>query len=220
MTASFWGTLALNLSFIFYLFVYVPQLVYNRKGEGLGALSLWMHLILTSAYVLDLLYGFLNHYPWQYRLVSCVGLALMLIQHLQLMHFIFKQKKHVSVLVYGLGFMCAGAWVMYECLLNHACPLERLFLLGFISRILFLGYTMPQLIKNRSLQSARGISLYFVLLSLMIACLDTTAAWCLNWGWPNRWGSPLSMVLMLGLLYQIKTYDKRTIFDRSIVQDR
>ena len=78
------GQISLNLSFLMYMFLYLPQLIHNQKQTNLAELSKWMHLTLYLGYSLDLVYGFGNNLPWQYRTVSAIGWVLLTIQHFQL----------------------------------------------------------------------------------------------------------------------------------------
>ena len=204
MTSLLLGQLTLNLSFVLYLFVYLPQIIHNHKKKQLHALSLGMHFILFSAYLLDLMYGFLNHYPWQYKLVSCVGVFLMLVQHVQLAVFLWKKNDFLWFGVCFLALFVATIVILLGFMFVDFFRAEVCWVLGWCSRVFFLSYIIPQLIKNIKLNSASAVSLYFVFLSLILSCLDTLSAWCLDWGWPNKLGSPISILLMGFLLYQIK----------------
>lgn len=206
MTLTFYGMLSLNVSFVLYLLVYFPQIRHNRTLTHIQSLSTGMHVLLFSGYVLDLLYGFLSHYPWQYRMVSCVGVGLLLLQHIQLIHFFWKKKAFILVGAYLLGLILTIIGVTYVFLNASYCSPKLIVFFGYSSRALFLSYTVPQLVKNRTLKSAVAMSTSFVILSFMIASLDTMSAWCLDWSWPNKVGSPISMMLTSCLLYQIKKY--------------
>ena len=206
MTLTFYGMLSLNVSFVLYLLVYFPQVRHNRTLTHIQSLSTGMHTLLYSGYVLDLLYGFLSHYPWQYRMVSCVGVGLLSLQHIQLIHFFLNKKAFISAGSYFLGSILVIIGVTYVFLNASYCSSQLIVFMGYSSRVMFLSYTLPQLVKNNTLKSAVAMSTSFVILSLMIASLDTISAWCLDWSWPNKVGSPISMILTCCLLYQIKKY--------------
>ena len=206
MTLTFYGMLSLNVSFVLYLLVYFPQVRHNRTLAHIQSLSTGMHVLLFSGYILDLLYGFLSHYPWQYKMVSCVGVVLLLIQHMQLIHLFWKRRAFIRVGFYLLGLMFAIMGGAYVLLNTEVFVSDQIVFFGLFSRGFFLSYTVPQFLKNKALNSAVALSTSFVILSLAIACLDTISAWALDWGWPNKIGSPISILLTSCLLYQIKKY--------------
>lgn len=80
------GNAVLNLAFILYLIHYFPQLLTNRKNSNLEHLSLHFHGMLSVCYFSDLAYGLGMNMPWQYRCVSMIGSACLLIQHGQLLN--------------------------------------------------------------------------------------------------------------------------------------
>ena len=202
------GTISLNSSFVLYLLVYLPQIFHNRKSHHLSSLSMGMHLILYSSYCLDLMYGFSSNLQWQYKTVSVVSLTLLIIQHLQITWH-YQAEKKWSLFNFNLIFiLMALAGVVYFFTANQANLSEQTTqTIGYMSRIGFLLYTLPQIMKNRALKSANAISVKFIYLSLILSLLDMTSACCLDWGWPNKLGSPLTMSLMLIMLMQMKKYN-------------
>ena len=85
MNLHFIGNIALNISLFFYLTHYLPQLYRNATEGKMKGLSLGFHHLLLASYLFDLIYGFGMKMPWQYKMVTLIGLACMLIQHWQLM---------------------------------------------------------------------------------------------------------------------------------------
>lgn len=201
------GTICLNIAFVLYLLVYLPQIIHNRHSKYIANLSLNMHFILYIGYILDLFYGFSSHLQWQYRAVSMVGLTLLTVQHLQITHYFWTNRNQVIVNVNLLFLFSSGMSIFYFFVVEDSvCSEQTTLLIGYMSRICFLLYTLPQIIKNKTLKSANAISIQFIYLNLTLAVLDLIAAWCLNWGWPNKLGSPIMVCLMLIMLLQMKKY--------------
>lgn len=207
ITTAMVGVISLNISFLLYLLVYVPQIIHNRKPHHIANLSMGMHFILYSSYGLDLLYGFFSDLQWQYKTVSIVNLSVLTIQHLQLTYHYQTQKNWMSFYSSLLLLSMAGIGIVYFTSITHNELSEQTTqTLGYLSRIGFLIYALPQLLKNRALKSAQAISTPFIYLSLTLSLLDMISAWCLDWGWPNKLGAPLTITLMLIMLLQMKTY--------------
>lgn len=201
ITSDIIGKISLNVSFFLYLMVYVPQILHNRQKKNLADLSIWLHVFLFSSYFFDLFYGFASHLPWQYKTVSIVGLCLVSIQHLQLTHLYWQQKNQR----YWVGLSLV--WLVYLVLTSAFFvfrPKDALvvFLMGVAARGCGFVYCIPQIIKNRKTGASHAISVYYLYINLTLTFLDTLSAWLLNWGWPNRIASPLSMGLMLIMIYQ------------------
>src|SRR3990167_9795020 len=84
MTNESVGYITLNLSFILYLIFFVPQLFHNARHSRIQQLSLGMHYVFCTAYLMDLAYGFGRDMQWQYKTVTIVGLASLTVQHFQI----------------------------------------------------------------------------------------------------------------------------------------
>ncbi len=209
MTAAMLGAMALNCTFIVYVGVYLPQILHNRAEDHIVNLSPSMHLLLYAGYLFDLLYGFSQGLPWQYKTVSVVGLTLMLVQHLQLTRSLIKRRKQRLVYLYWL--VLAGsmlAIVYFFTVIGGLLALKTSLALGYLSRLCFLLYTLPQIIKNNALKLANALSVSYLYLSLLLTVLDMIAAWCLHWGWPNKLGDPVSLLMLSILLWQMKHYQR------------
>lgn len=197
------GNISLNISFVLYLVVYLPQIRHNQTSKHLEQLNLNLHFILILSFMLDLMYGVLKPLPWQYQAVSVVGLILLTIQHLQLIHFYQLKKRHMlSLTLICLCGLLAGFFLFKDSL---RAPLVILSI-GYLSRLGFLTYTLPQIIQNYRRKSASALSLTFLKLSLFLSILDLISAWCLSWGWPNQLGTPIMLILTLTLLWQKAHY--------------
>lgn len=201
------GNLTLNLAFMLYLVVYVPQIRHNNNKHHLAELSISLHMIIMTSFVFDLIYSVLKPLPWQYRAVSLVALTTLSIQQIQLMR-LAQQCGHIKLLT-TLGLFALSLVLMltgfFYCGTTHYSS-NTIVLIGWISRIGFLIYTLPQIIQNHRLNSAKALSTVFLSLSLFLSLLDLTSAWCLDWGWPNKLGTPLTISLTLMLLWQKKRY--------------
>lgn len=209
---SWIGSVSLNLSFVLYLVVYIPQILHNQKITNLAQLSLCLHYLLLFSYAFDLLYGFSSHLPWQYKTVSVVGLFLVTVQHIQLIIYFTKKRLLFFVKLGGLVLLLTGisiAWffMMMQAQLSSSSTLIS----GVIARACGLIYCFPQIIKNKRSKTAHAISLKFVYLNLTVAFLDSISAWVLDWGWPNKLAAPINILLMLVLMYQTKRYKQQPI---------
>jgi uncharacterized protein with PQ loop repeat len=202
LTAAQIGAFSLNISFVLYLVVYLPQIIHNRKEKYIQDLSIMMHINLYFGYFFDLFYGFAHALPWQYKTVSIVGLSLLMLQNLQLMHYAwFKSKQTLYI---TLAILLISLMVFGYVLSGPKLTATTIDVLGYISRLCFISYLLPQLLKNHRLQSAYAISPIFVLLNLILAVLDLISSWCLHWGWPNQLGAPITLMMMLILWRQVR----------------
>lgn len=196
------GTLSLNLSFYLYLCGYLPQVLHNYRHKHLRALSLGLHFSLYLAYSLDLLYGFLQHLPWQYKTVSFVGYTLLTAQHVQLMSVFWQDRRFYP----WCGLFCfliitLGTLVIY-CVHFPTYTSSSIARIGYISRGLFFVYLIPQLLKHKT--HLQAISLTYLRLSLVLAILDGLSAWCLDWGWANRLAPPVTISLLCCMIRRSK----------------
>jgi uncharacterized protein with PQ loop repeat len=207
MISTLVGTISLNISFVLYLVIYWPQIIHNRKPHHLSGLSGCMHYILYSSYCLDLIYGFSRDLQWQYKTVSTMGLLLLTTQHLQITRYYQSQKKWLQF-TFSLFFTGFIAIVLGYFFIENQANLSKYITqtTGYLARIGFLIYTLPQILKNRTRQSANSISILFLWSSLTLSLLDMISAWCLDWGWPNKLGAPIAMSLVVIMLLQIKKY--------------
>jgi uncharacterized protein with PQ loop repeat len=204
------GSISLNISFILYLILYIPQIIHNQKSANIAQLSLSLHLLLYSSYLFDLCYGFSNQLPWQYKTVSIIGLLLVSIQHIQLTQFFIMNQRRLlaklSIAFLILNFM--GLYYFFK-VEQGSLPYQTTLILGTAARIFGLRYCLPQIIKNKTLKSANALSVQFLCLNLTLALLDTISSWCLNWGWPNKLAAPITIAMMTIMLTQIKKYNYR-----------
>jgi len=200
------GTISLNLSFVLYLILYFPQIIHNRNPQSIQQLSLMMHLLLYVSYCLDLVYGFSSQLPWQYNVVSFVGIGLITTQHVQIIIDLKRrhQPVHMNYLII-IFLLILFSLLCFFSFMHARIDTQITAAIGYLSRLLFVIYIIPQLIKNNAMQSAQAISVYSIYLNLTLACLDTISAWSLNWGWPNKLSAPLIGLLMLTLLMQTRS---------------
>lgn len=223
------GTLSLNSAFLLYCIYYIPQLFHNRYPKHLSQLSWGMHGMLFTAYICDLFYGYAMGFPWQYRVISWVGLICLMIQHLQLIKYLFfktsqfnqaNQANQANQVYYTVckrySLVLANALLILSILIfiniffskyisnSQGITPAMQDVLGYIARGCFIGYAFPQILKVRATKNYAGLSVYFIILNLVIAILDTISAWCLQWGWPNQLGSMLMLCMMGYLLYCVK----------------
>lgn len=201
------GKISLYFSTALYLIYLLPQLFHNAKGLHIKKLSLYTHSILFFAYILDLLYAFGRSMPWQYKLVSCVGLLCLVVQHFQFLYF----SKHLEDLdqkvLKLLSFVFIFCLGLSLYLFLEGYLTKTLFIsLGFLSQLGWFTYALPQIYKNYKFKNAEGLSIYFILFILLLAFCDSLSAWLLDWDLPNKIGSPISFCIKLILLFQFFKY--------------
>ena len=203
ITALHAGAFTLNVSFILYLLVYLPQIIHNRTKKNLENLSGGMHFSLFCGYLLDLFYGFSKYLPWQYKTVSIVGVFLLLIQHVQLIYH-HKQKKQLYILTWNILILFAAIILsgIFFTELHGKCSPATTSILGYTARFFFLIYLIPQLVKNKRTQTAQAVSQHMIYLSLILCICDSVSAWCLDWGWPNKIAAPFTLTFLFVLLKQ------------------
>lgn len=205
---NFLGNVSLNLSSFLYLILLIPQVIHNRKGKNISGLSLWLHFLLFTSYSLDLVYGIADDMPLQYRVVSVVGLILVITQHFQLLKFHIKQRYYLLIKV-GFLFLVTHVFLSYyffSKLFSIGLTHNTILMLGVIARGCEIVYCIPQIFKNRAAQAANAVSLYFICLNIMLAVLDTIAAWCLDWELPNKVVGPINMMIMFIIIFQYIRY--------------
>ena len=189
------GLFSLNISFLLHLILYIPQVLHNRRAEHIKHLSINMHLILFFCYFLDIFYGVASKMQWQYRTVSIVGFTLLIIQYTQIIYYltvngnIHNRRIHTVILA-----SCIYCVYHFFVNLNSTISISTTLIAGYISKILFIISVLPQIIKNWQVQNKSAISIYFIMLNITIACLDTITAWTLNWEWPNKLTSPIMIL--------------------------
>lgn len=201
------GQISLNLSFLLYLFLYLPQVIHNQKQASLEGLSIKMHMTLYLAYCLDLLYGFGTQLPWQYLTVSSIGWLLLTIQHVQFIRH-FKQQQHNvwQIIFYALLF--ALSILLAYGISQRPFSTEQMPYCGYLAQIGFVMAFVPQILKSHRLQSAQALSILFILLNFFLAVLDSMSAWQLGWSWPNKIGALLGILLTTVLMLQYRIYQK------------
>lgn len=202
------GNVSLNLCSFLYLILLVPQVIHNQKAENIAGLSLWLHFLLYISYSTDMVYGIADEMPLQYRVVSIVGLLLVMMQHIQLVKFHIKKRMYFLINL-CLSFIILHAVLYYyffSKLAHGMVSSDTILILGIVARGCEIIYCVPQIFKNRLAKSAGAVSKYFIYVNLLLSILDTLSAWCLDWEWPNKVVAPLSICVMLVILLQYQKY--------------
>lgn len=206
MTAHLIGEITLSISSIVYFIWFLPQLWMNFKRKNTDGLSLWMHGLLLLGYSADLLYGFGRHMEWQYRAVTIVGLLCLFVQHLQFARY-GMHSKAIKINFIALTVMVLIVFiyaVINFTVLHHG---KRYYdIAGFISDVCWMIYLFPQIVKNFRQKSTEGLSISFVVLSIVISLLDMTSTFALHWDWPSVVSSSVTLFKKLILVLQVFYY--------------
>jgi uncharacterized protein with PQ loop repeat len=203
------GTITLNIATVLYLIHLFPQVVHNQVKQKTASLSLGMHSLLLWAYCCDFVYAFGRGMPWQYKLVTIIGLILLAVQHSQLFSQRKTEKNFILAFIFTSGLaliiMIAGGWG----LVKHYITETQLITFQVVSQIGWLTYALPQLFKNWQLKTTEGLSKNYIYISISIALCDSVSAWCLNWDWPIKIGSPTLLLVKFIILLQFYFYAVR-----------
>ncbi len=196
------GEISLNISLILYLVFYLPQLLRNRDSNALNQLSIYFHALLMLAASTDLLYGFGTIDQWQYRMVSITTFTCVIWQHKQLLQHYKNNKAQIKLHIILLALVCWWLTIIY--MLLHKDIGHNFFVaMGWVERVAYSCYGIPQIIKQMRNHSAIAISAAYLYMTLATAALDTTSAWCLGWPAPSIFGAPLALLINITLLIQI-----------------
>lgn len=181
---------------ILYLIMYFPQLIHNKNGR-LVDLSLHFHNLLVFYYITDLIYGFGLLMPWQYRLVSIIGLICLIIQHIQLRR-IHHNNRYFIYSTYGLCLFGIFGFIS----VLHQFPRNFFIDLGYVSQAVALFYRFPQIYKNIGSVAALSLSMGYLTLTFFCAMCDNVSAWFLHWPTPSKLGAIIGILLSGTLIIQ------------------
>ena len=205
------GEVALNISFVLYFFFYVPQIIHNFRSNKIGHLSLGFHALLFISATADLYYGFGRITQWQYQVVSVVMFVCLLIQHIQLCKHVdsFRHGRLIMWMLSGLIVLMLG--LLWVTLLHSTSHLFLFVTMGWVERLGYWLYVIPQLMKNIKSNSADAISPVFLIIAIVTAICDTISAWCFAWGPSSLYGAPVAIVLHVLLLWQWREQRQKQI---------
>lgn len=193
------GKISLNISLVLYLINYAPQIFHNQMRPYLSGMSFYFHYLLLISWIADLIYGIGMHMPWQYRLVSVLGLLYLLIQHVQIRKIIVEHRSFQ----YGSYFLFCATVTGFLCLYFYKNNKLLFISLGYLSEIAGWISCFPQIIKNLTLtSSALSLSMIYLLLDLFSAFCDNVSAWVLVWPTPSKLGAIFSVIICLILITQ------------------
>lgn len=194
MQPSLIGQITLNISLVLYLSNYIPQLRHNRDQHRLQGLSLSFHFLLLNCFLFDLIYGIALNLPWQYVMVSSVGLFYLFIQQTQL--YALYKKSYLSPRFLILLIALISLLLLL--------PFSQSFYLGigYLVQTLNILFYLPQIIKNYRFNQGLSLSLSFLLMHTVLITLDNASAWLLNWPLPSRIGAFIGLLLSLILFSQ------------------
>lgn len=195
------GLIALNISTLIYMVVYLPQLWHNHQHPHLEHMSFGFHALLLLGAIMDLYNAFGIITQWQYQLVGSIYVICLLIQHLQWLSI---ARKKQCMTLHHITSLCATALLiglMYP-------PLQQSssWCLGmaWLARLAFISYSIPQIINNHVHPNNQAIAIPFLYLSMITYGCDSIAAIALHWGAPNACGALICLCLNLILWGQHK----------------
>ena len=208
MTSHFIGEITLSISSAIYFVWFLPQLWMNFKRKHTDGLSLWMHGLLLLGYSADLLYGFGRHMQWQYRMVTIVGLICLFVQHFQFGRYGVKTKAFIlNYLFLSLLTIIVFSYAILNFTLLHHHK-NYYDTAGFVSDVCWMTYLLPQIIKNFRQKSTKGLSTWFIILSIVLSLLDITSTFALHWDWPSILSECITLVKKSILIFQVVYYSR------------
>lgn len=217
MTAHQIGEITLSISSAIYFVWFLPQIYLNFKRKNTDGLSLWMHGLLLLGYCADLLYGFGRDMQWQYRMVTIVGLFFLCVQHFQFAKYGLhsKAQKINYRILSALAIIIFSYAILNFTYLHHGKKYYDT--AGFISDVCWMLYLFPQIIKNYQQKSTKGLSVWFVVLSIILSVLDITSTFTLHWDWPSVLSECVTLLKKSILVFQMIYYQS---FRRDVIHTR
>lgn len=206
MTSHQLGEITLSISSAIYFVWFLPQIYLNFKRKSTEGFSLWMHGLLLLGYSADLLYGFGRHMQWQYRAVTIVGLLCLFIQHYQFGRYgLKKESEKINYLILsGLTALFFTYAILNFTWLHH----DKIYYdrAGFVSDMCWMLYVFPQIVKNFMQKSTKGLSVWFVVISVFLSLLDITSTFALHWDWPSVLSECITLFKKSILIFQMMYY--------------
>jgi hypothetical protein len=200
MTAQVLASITLNISFLIYMLLYLPQVLHNRNSANLTQVSLYWHTLMYISLSFDFFYGLSMNFAWQYCSVSTMGMWFIISQQWQLYN-LHRNKVYLLVLIIHF-YLLLLFFTIFKMHLNYNLAQ----IISAASRITGLIAMLPQIKFNYLNKTARGLSNSYLKLNLCLVGLDTTSAWLLDWGWPNKIATPVTGLLYLILWLQTQCY--------------
>jgi len=209
MTTHQLGEITLSISTAIYFVWFFPQIYLNYKRKNTDGLSLWMHGLLLLGYSADLLYGFGRHMEWQYRMVTIVGLFFLFVQHIQFGKYgLHTKSEKINYAVLSVMTVVIFIYAILNFTYLHHGK-EYYDIAGFISDICWMLYLFPQIIKNYQQKSTKGLSVWFVVFSIVLSLLDITSTFALHWDWPSVLSECVTLLKKSILVFQMVYYRKK-----------
>lgn len=204
------GEITLSVSSVVYFIWFLPQLYLNFQRKNTDGLSIWMHGLLLLGYSADLLYGFGRHMQWQYRAVTIIGLLCLFVQHTQFgLYGLHSKAIKINYIILSVATLSVLSYAIFNfTMLHHGKTYYDM--AGWLSDVCWTTYLFPQIIKNFYLKSTVGLSVWFVLLSVVLGFLDMTSALTLHWDFPSITNSSIGLLKKAILIFQIMYYQKLT----------
>ncbi|MFC4891704.1 PQ-loop repeat-containing protein [Pseudofrancisella aestuarii] len=197
------GNITLNISFILYLVLFLPQTIHNQFKHTTTEISLWTHSLMIIANSLDLIYAVGFNMPWQYITVSVVLLTFLTIQQLQILN----DKLSNKIFLHSF-FIFSFLLIAIYFALNNIFTDSNLLIFGSLSNIIYNVYWFPQIWKNFRTKQAEGFSIIYLYLSIITCSCDIVSGLTLNWPIPTIIGS-LFLLFLIGIqIFQYLFYKK------------
>lgn len=197
------GSITLNISFILYLVLFLPQTIHNQLKHTTREISLWTHSLMIIANSLDLIYAIGFNMPWQYITVSVVLLAFLTIQQFQILN----DKSSNKIFLHSF-FIFSFLLVAIYFALNNSFSEKNLLIFGSISNVIYNIYWLPQIWKNFKTKQAAGFSIIYLYLSIITCSCDIVSGLTLNWPIPTIIGSLFLFSLISIQIFQYLYYKK------------
>jgi len=201
MPTEYIGQISLNIALVLYLIHYIPQLIHNNRTENRKQLSLHFHGLLSIAYLSDLIFAVGMNMPWQYCLVSVVGVLCLLTQHAQLKSMHGQKAQFISY-----QFLIGIFVILFVASIYLKLPKPFFLAMGFLCQAAIWIYTLPQIWKNYLYKQGQGLNNLYLGMTLACYFLDVVASTTLNWPVPAKLGAIFGLTCTTVLIYQMYIY--------------
>lgn len=199
------GEVTLNFTALIYIIWQIPQFMHNIQQKTNNNLSIKTHLILLLGYVVDLVYGFGEQLPLQYKIVTISGLICLVAEHCQVWVY-WKYDEHYKsyfILFTVLLFLCA-----IKSLLSGAHTKNYYNICAIIAWLCWLSCLWPQLYANYRAQNVTGISCLTATLAMLTGIGDVISSFTLAWPLMSKLALIGMLIPRTILMVQLKLYKK------------
>ena len=179
-TIEYIGIYTINISFAMHFFVYIPQIIHNRKYKTKMQISALTQCTMLIAYGSNVIFGITHNMPWQYATISLVLLLPTFFQQYQ-MYFSKSYHKawHIFAIIWAITIVVVVSLYLMS---NHwSASFNYIFdkityQTVNIASTIYMVYWLPQIYRNFKNKTANGFAMIFLYIGLTEAVLNSFTA--------------------------------------------